>query len=697
MDTKQMIKKQLSSRFNWFIFVIMIIKLVMMGLFSSDYQNMLFMPFVQDFLENGGNVYQRFYDMGVTNIFPYPFVMLLIQSIGYLPIKLFGIENIFWINFCFKLPSFIIDFIGLEILTRIFAEKRRYIAVFYYASPIILYSVYMHGQLDLIPMILLIVALYFLSSKKKISSRYIFGVIFTVLALLCKLHILAALPIIFLYIHKRDDFKKAVVYILGVMTGLFIGIAPVWSDGFINLVLKNAEQSVLTRVYFSFDTVSLYIPIFAVLIIYLVSYKTSYMNKELFYNLCGIVFAVFLAFCPPMPGWYVWIVPFVALFFVSINEEKYKNIAIYTILNICYLIYFVVFHKRQYVDLYLLDIDMSWLKIDNELLSNGAFTVLSGLLIYMLFSMYQLGVASNNFYKRRNIPFTIGIAGDSGAGKSTLLELIEKALGKSNLLYIEGDGDHKWERGDDLWDEYTALNPKANYLYRQAKDLADLRTGSSVRRVDYDHNTGKFTSAKRVRSKKYVLLCGLHALYLPQTRKHLDLKIYMDSDETLRKYWKLQRDTSSRGHSKEAVLKSIEERIPDAEKYIYPQKNFADLIVRYYDKDLKDCMVDDWDVNISMRLTMSASLDVEILIEELKKYDINMEYNYSEDLQNQIISVETIGIERMYIPIDEIAEKIIPQLDELTSELLGNKINAKDAIIILVLLLMISDKMQGGL
>ena len=114
-----------------------------------------------------------------------------------------------------------------------------------------------------------------------------------------------------------------------VTTGTILGICPFLSEGFIQCVLLNREQNVLTQVYFQFASVRLYIPIAMVLVVYLLTYKLTFMNAELFMNLCSMVFAVFLAFCPPMPGWYVWIIPYVTLFFINVDQEKYKNITIY--------------------------------------------------------------------------------------------------------------------------------------------------------------------------------------------------------------------------------------------------------------------------------------------------------------------------------------------------------------------------------
>ncbi len=683
------------SKYTIFIIATAIIKIFLMGFFSSDYQNKMFYPFVMDFIENGGNVYERFYNNGITNSFPYPTIMLILECSGALIIKLLNVTNIFFRNVLFKLPTFILDLVGCFYLSRMMNEvKRRYVAVFYYASPITIYGAYMHSQLDIIPTVWLIIALYYLTTKKNEKAHYVFSAFFIIIALLCKLHILAVLPLIFLYIQKRENIQKAILYFMTIFIGVGIGIAPVCSMGFYSGVLFNSEQSVLTQVSFRFATVEMYIPIVAVLIIYLLTFKLGFINRELFVNLCGIIFALFLALCPPMPGWYIWIVPFIAIFFANSNMDKHKNIIIYVFLNMLYLLYFVFFHNRGYIDIYFLDYSMSYLKVENAFIRNLLFTLMSGTLLYLVFSMYQIGVASNMLYKRKNIPFTIGIAGDSGSGKSMFLDIVEKTLGASNLLCIEGDGDHRWERDDKNWKKFTALDPKANYLYRQAENLRQLREGGTVQRVDYDHNIGKFTAEHKIKPKKYVVLCGLHAMYLPHIRKYLDLKIYMDTDENLRRYWKIQRDITTRGHSKKSVIESIENRMPDAEKYIYPQKQYADLIVRYFDKDLHDCMTDNHVVKISVQLFFSLAVNVEPLMNELADFGLHVTYDYAADMSQQVITLDADELENQTLFVDKIADNVIPQIEEISREKFGKSVNAREGIIILVLLLLISNKMQ---
>jgi len=237
MIVKERLKELLQSKFYWFIVGITILKVFLMGMFSSDYQDQLFIPFVDSFISDGGNPYQFAYNAGAINAFPYPIGMLLIESIGMFFIKVFNVTNAFMINLLFKMPSLVMDIIGLSILVKFFPEKRRYVAVFYYASPIILYAVYMHGQLDLIPTIFLVISLYYLVSRKNTKKRYLGGIIFSILALLCKFHILAVIPIVFFYLAKRDSIRNAIIYLMGVFSGVLIGITLFWSDGFNRIVL----------------------------------------------------------------------------------------------------------------------------------------------------------------------------------------------------------------------------------------------------------------------------------------------------------------------------------------------------------------------------------------------------------------------------------------------------------------------------
>ena len=647
-------------------------KLVLMGLFSSDYQDLMFIPFVRCFLE-GENPYQYYYDNGLLPSFPYPPVMLMIECIGGVFVTFCGSLPVFMQNLLFKMPLLVIDLLGLYYLMRISESKRKYILVLYFLSPIILYATYVHGQLDIIPTVFLVGAIYYLTqldvSRREIVHNEWKFVIFLTLALASKLHIAVVLPLFFLYIYKKKGHTKAVI-----MTGLPVLLttliaAPFWGSGFINIVLFNKEQSAIDNVYLDYGNAHLLLCVLVLLFIYFQAFHINQMNRDLLISMTGLLFSVFLAVVPAMPAWYIWIVPFFMLYLAGLSVNRGKMVMVYGIFNLLYLLYYVCLHVTGFTDLLILGRDLNGLKYANEDVKNVVFTLMVGVFLILVVSMYRYGVNSNAYYRRRKRPFTIGIAGDSGAGKSRLLAMLGELLCEDNILNIEGDGDHRWERGDSNWDEITHLNPRANYLYRQAEDLRVLRGNNSVKRTDYDHSTGTFTHKKKVSPRPYIVMCGLHSLYLPQMRQVLDLKVYLDTDETLRCYWKMNRDHGSRGHAAEDIRAQIEKRRKDAEKYIYPQKQYADLVIRYFDVGLpRDLTVveEGHRTDLGVEFMMDVSINAEPMLVLMQEQGVKGILSYDNDLLHQRILFAGGDLRVNGDVWERIARAAIPQIEDLT-------------------------------
>ena len=369
-------------------------------------------------------------------------------------------------------------------------------------------------------------------------------------------------------------------------------------------------------------------------------------------------------------------------------------LTIYAGFNLLYLIYFLICHNTGYVTLYIGEQSMEFLKIQSVSITNIVFSIMTSMQLVIIWNMYQYGMASNSLYKRSSTPFTIGISGDSGTGKSELLANLEDTLGKKKILHIEGDGDHRWERGSSDWEHFTHLDPKANYLYRQAEDISILRAGSKVCRVDYDHVTGKFTEKKIIRPKPFIILCGLHTLFLPKSRETLDLKIYMDTDENLRRFWKIKRDTSKRGYSIEKIVEQIEKRIPDAKKYIYPQKKYANFIISYFDPTLESCKDVSHEIKMCMKISLDCGVNTEELISELREYGVSVKLDYSKDITMQILTIDASQSNICSSDFSKIAEKTIINYKELFKSNIHWRYGL-DGVLQLVLLNVISDIMRG--
>ena len=220
--------------------------------------------------------------------------------------------------------------------------------------------------------------------------------------------------------------------------------------------------------------------------------------------------------------------------------------------------------------------------------------------------------------KRFNFPYKLclsdcsllAICGDSSTGKSTIINAIQDIFPFDSKLVIETDRYHKWERNNYKWNTMTHLNPEANYLEKLIDDSFQLKIGNSVYAVNYNHTNGEFTGPEKLESTNLIMLCGLHTLYKEQLRNQIDLKIYIEADEHLKTFWKVKRDCSKRGYSVDDVLSKIHSRKEDFKKYIEPQKEHANLIIRYSYSDILELTEDSIDYS---KLNLYIECDYSIL------------------------------------------------------------------------------------
>ena len=250
-----------------------------------------------------------------------------------------------------------------------------------------------------------------------------------------------------------------------------------------------------------------------------------------------------------------------------------------------------------------------------------------------MFLILRLGNEHNNLFNYRTNPLMIGVGGDSGAGKNYMHNLISKLFSHGTLC-VEGDDDHKWERGHQQWQAYTHLNPKANNLYVQFDNTIDLKKGRSVYKSNYDHSTGNFSNPNAVSPNDTIFFLGLHAFYLPQMRGLFDLKIFLDPEEKLRQEWKINRDKKERNYDKKTVTENIAKRNPDSQNYIRPQLKFADIVIR--NKTKKGAFY--------TTFVIKNEWDLSQLINHIEgKIDNNFEFSHTFDYQNDTQIIKFSG------------------------------------------------------
>ena len=178
-------------------------------------------------------------------------------------------------------------------------------------------------------------------------------------------------------------------------------------------------------------------------------------------------------------------------------------------------------------------------------------------------------------------PVMLAIAGDSAAGKTTLTRGIADALGPDRATALCVDDYHRYDRAERRGVPFTVLNPACNYIEVMEQHLQLLALGRPILKPVYDHSTGQLTRPVLVEPREFVIVEGLLPLHTKLARACFDISVYLNPPEQIRRKWKLKRDCAERGYTRDQVLTELDRREPESEAYIRPQRQWADISIRF--------------------------------------------------------------------------------------------------------------------
>jgi phosphoribulokinase len=211
-------------------------------------------------------------------------------------------------------------------------------------------------------------------------------------------------------------------------------------------------------------------------------------------------------------------------------------------------------------------------------------------------------------------PVMLGIVGDSAAGKTTLSEGVVSLLGEDRLAIMCTDDYHRYDRAQRRELDITPLDPRSNYMDILAQHLRLLAAGEPILKPVYDHTDGSFGPPEYVVPRQFMVVEGLLALSTKPLRDCFAVRVYLDPPEDLRRRWKVRRDCSKRGYNPEEVLQELDRREPDSAAFIRPQRDIADMVVRF---EPSGGEVDD--TNLSMRTVLRPTISHRDLSELAEK------------------------------------------------------------------------------
>lgn len=206
----------------------------------------------------------------------------------------------------------------------------------------------------------------------------------------------------------------------------------------------------------------------------------------------------------------------------------------------------------------------------------------------------------------RQRPIILGIVGDSAAGKSTITNGLVNILGPERVTHFCTDDYHRYDRQERAQLGISALHPDCNYLDILQLHLERLHYGQPILKPVYDHSTGTLVRPEYLHPLEFVIVEGLLGLATPTLQQFYDVKVYLDPPDELRRIWKIRRDTTKRGYTREQVLNSLKKREADSLNFIQPQRKDADIVVSFYPSE--GVSLEEAGPNLNVRLVLRPTI-----------------------------------------------------------------------------------------
>ncbi|MDY6484287.1 nucleoside/nucleotide kinase family protein [Acinetobacter faecalis] len=516
--------------------------------------------------------YNWIQNKGDDSAFPYGIVMWGI----FLPFIFFAKAIGAPLLYAYSLTLLIADFSLLLILNKLIPNRQNLLLFTYWFSPIIILASYILGLNDVIPALLIILAILFLK-----QNNFKLAGVFLAAAVSAKLSMIITLPFFIIYLFNNRTLRNFFsIFLISFSLSLFVFEAPYLLSGAgIQMILNNPEMGKVYQLSINLtQSISVYLVPFVYLIMLYFAWRIKRLNFDLFQAITGMAFLLIVLLTPASPGWFVWCLPFLILYEAMSGRIAIILVSIFSATYFLSTLLATPIQLATGQELFINDY-LSFPYHSGNHLASLLHTGMVAIGLILAIRIWREAVKKNDFFRLSRKPFIIGIAGDSGAGKDTFSDAISALFGENSVTKISGDDYHLWDRQKPMWQVMTHLNPMANDLEGFSNDLVLLNDGKSILSRHYNHTTGKMSKPHKVKSNDFIIASGLHALYLPVLRECCNLKIYLNIDEELRRYFKLQRDVHQRGHTVERVLNSFEKREPDSERFIRPQAKYADLII----------------------------------------------------------------------------------------------------------------------
>lgn len=199
----------------------------------------------------------------------------------------------------------------------------------------------------------------------------------------------------------------------------------------------------------------------------------------------------------------------------------------------------------------------------------------------------------------------VGITGESASGKSTICHEIKKIIERLSLPVTVLSTDNYFKDISELIKKYGSFDnlrdngydidaPESFQLSLLKSDLEALADGHDIMAPKYIPNgTGvSIPRSQKIVSDKVVVVEGIATMY-EDVKDVFDIKIYIETENDIRKNRFVKRAITERNQDEENALKQWEYLLSAGEKYVVPSRDCADFVLdgnsdlNYFDQILE--------------------------------------------------------------------------------------------------------------
>ena len=181
-------------------------------------------------------------------------------------------------------------------------------------------------------------------------------------------------------------------------------------------------------------------------------------------------------------------------------------------------------------------------------------------------------------------PSLISITGGSGSGKTYLANQLVNNYGNNKISIIQVDSYYK-----DLKHLTMNQREKNNFDHPNAfdfallhKHLSKFNKSTAIEIPSYDYKTHTRNIEKlKIKKTPIIIIEGIFSTYYKKIREMIDLNVFLDIPENIRKERRVIRDKKSRARTEKAILEQYSKTVkPMYLKFVKPLIKYSNLVIK---------------------------------------------------------------------------------------------------------------------